>query len=261
MADDWRVTIDFDDEGDGTQLAEWLAAVDLEGEERSTLGDRVIVSRDGPRVYLYSDSEEPAREVLRTVSARIEHEGHSAVTALERWHPVEQAWKDGSIPLPDTAEEIAEEHERLQEREAAESAKTGAAQWEVRIELGTPRGHRGPGRTPRIGGNPGRPPAHLPARRGGERGRRPGSCRAASRRGRATARRSRSSRAAGWSGRSLPGTRSRSSAASAASSGLAEGWPPASGSGRLVRLSYDLIGGRSMEMEPHPTSGGLRLPG
>jgi hypothetical protein len=135
MADDWRVTIDFDDEGDGTQLAEWLAAVDLEGEERSTLGDRVIVSRDGPRVYLYSDSEEPAREVLRTVSARIEHEGHSAVTALERWHPVEQAWKDGSIPLPDTPEEIAEEHERLQEREAAESAKTGAAQWEVRIEL------------------------------------------------------------------------------------------------------------------------------
>jgi hypothetical protein len=135
MADDWRVTIDFDDEGDGTQLAEWLAAVDLEGEERSTLGDRVIVSRDGPRVYLYADSQEPAREVLRTVSARIEHEGHSAVTALERWHPVEQAWKDGSIPLPNTAEEIAEEHERLQEREAAESAKTGAAQWEVRIEL------------------------------------------------------------------------------------------------------------------------------
>jgi hypothetical protein len=135
MADDWRVTIDFDDEGDGTQLAEWLAAVDLEGEERSTLGDRVIVSRDGPRVYLYANSEEPAREVLRTVSARIEHEGHSAVTALERWHPVEQVWKDGSVPLPDTAEEIAEEHERLQEREAAESAKTGAAQWEVRIEL------------------------------------------------------------------------------------------------------------------------------
>jgi len=135
MADDWRVTIDFDDEGDGTQLAEWLAAVDLEGEERSTLGERVIVSRDGPRVYLYADSEPPAREVLRTVSARIEHEGLAAVTSLERWHPIEQTWKDGSIPLPDTDEEIAEEHDRFQEREAAESAKTGAAQWEVRIEL------------------------------------------------------------------------------------------------------------------------------
>jgi hypothetical protein len=135
MADDWRITIDFDDEGDGTQLAEWLAAVDLEGEERSTVGDRVIVSRDGPRVYLYLDSEEPAREVLRTVSARIEHEGHAAVTALERWHPVEQVWKDGSIPLPSRPEDVEEEYDRLQDREAAESARSGAAQWEVRIEL------------------------------------------------------------------------------------------------------------------------------
>jgi len=137
MADDWRVTIDFDDEGDGTQLAEWLAAVDLEGEERTSLGDRVIVSRDGPRVYLYADSAEPAREVLRTVSARIEQEGHAAVTSLERWHPVEQVWKDDSVPMPDTPEELAAEHDRFQEREAAESAETGAAQWEVRIELGT----------------------------------------------------------------------------------------------------------------------------
>jgi hypothetical protein len=137
MADDWRVTIDFDDEGDGTQLAEWLAAVDLEGEERSSLGERVIVSRDGPRVYLYSDSEGPAREVLRTVSARIEHEGQSAMTSLERWHPVEQVWKDGSVPLPDTPEALAEEHDRFQERQAAESAESGAAQWEVRVELGS----------------------------------------------------------------------------------------------------------------------------
>ena len=137
MADDWRVTIDFDDEGDGTQLAEWLAAVDLEGEERTSLGDRVIVSRDGPRVYLYADSAKPAREVLRTVSARIEQEGHAAVTSLERWHPVEQVWKDDSVPMPDTPEELAAEHDRFQEREAAESAETGAAQWEVRIELGT----------------------------------------------------------------------------------------------------------------------------
>jgi hypothetical protein len=137
MADDWRVTIDFDDEGDGTQLAEWLAAVDLEGEERTSLGDRVIVSRDGPRVYLYADSAAPAREVLRTVSARIEQEGHAAVTTLERWHPVEQVWKDDSVPMPDTPEELAAEHDRFQAREAAESAETGAAQWEVRIELGT----------------------------------------------------------------------------------------------------------------------------
>lgn len=135
MADDWRVTIDFDDEGDGTQLAEWLAAVDLERDERSAFGERVIVSRDGSRVYLYTDSAEPARELLRTVSARIEQEGHAAVTALEQWHPVEQAWRDGSIPLPSSPEALEEERERRQDREAAESVESGAAQWEVRIEL------------------------------------------------------------------------------------------------------------------------------
>jgi hypothetical protein len=137
VADDWRVTFDFDDEGDGTQFTEWLAAVELESEERHQLGDRIIVSRDGARVFLYADSEDQARSVYQTAQARIETEGRSAITALERWHPVEQAWKDASVPLPESAEEARAEHERLQEREAAESLEKGRAEWEVRIELPT----------------------------------------------------------------------------------------------------------------------------
>jgi hypothetical protein len=137
MADDWRVTIDFDDEGDGTQFAEWLAAVELEADERDRLGDRVIVSRDGPRVFLYTDAEDRARAVHQTVQARIESEGQAAVTVLERWHPLEQAWKDVSVPLPESEAERRAEHERLQEREAAESLEKGRAEWEVRIELPT----------------------------------------------------------------------------------------------------------------------------
>jgi hypothetical protein len=135
MGDDWRVTVDFDDEGDGAQFAERLAAFELEAEERERLGDRVIVSRDGPRVFLYTDAEERARAVHETVSARIESEGLSALTAFERWHPVEQAWKDPSVPMPRTEEQLEAEHERLQEREAAESLETGRSQWEVRVEL------------------------------------------------------------------------------------------------------------------------------
>ena len=135
MSDDWRVTVDFDDEGDGTQFAERLAALELEAEERERLGDRVVVSRDGPRVFLYTDAGERARAVHQTVSARIESEGLSALTALERWHPVEQAWKDPSIPMPRTEEQLEAEHERLQEREAAESLEKGRSEWEVRVEL------------------------------------------------------------------------------------------------------------------------------
>jgi hypothetical protein len=135
MGDDWRVTVDFDDEGDGTQFAERLAALELEAEERERLGDRVVVSRDGPRVFLYTDAEERARAVHETVSARIESEGLSALTAFERWHPVEQAWKDTSVPMPRTEEQLEAEHERLQEREAAESLEKGRSEWEVRVEL------------------------------------------------------------------------------------------------------------------------------
>jgi hypothetical protein len=137
VADDWRVTVDFDDEGDGVQLAEWLSALRLVAEERERLGDRVVVSRDGPRVFLYADSEHRARAAHETVSSRIEAEATPARTALERWHPVEQAWKDASVPLPTTDQELRTEHERHQAREAAESLEKGRAGWEVRVELPT----------------------------------------------------------------------------------------------------------------------------
>jgi hypothetical protein len=135
VAEDWRITVDFDDGGDGTQLVEWLAARRFESEERDSLGGRVVVSRDGPRVFLYADSEELARDADGIVRALLSSEGRQARIALERWHPVEQDWKDAAVPLPQTDEEIEAEHERQQAREAAESRASGHAEWEVRVSL------------------------------------------------------------------------------------------------------------------------------
>lgn len=135
MADDWRITVDFDDEGDGTQFVEWLSARRFESEERDKFGSRVAVSRDGPRVFLYADSEDLARDADGIVRALLSSEEKSARVAFERWHPVEQDWKDASVPLPQTDEDIAAEHERQQAREAAESLASGHAEWEVRVSL------------------------------------------------------------------------------------------------------------------------------
>ena len=135
MAEDWRITVDFDDEGDGTQLVEWLAARRFASEERESLGGRVAVSRDGPRVFLYADSEELARDADGIMRSLLSSEERKARIALERWHPVEQDWKDAGVPLPQTDEEIAAEHERQQAREAAESLASGQAEWEVRVSL------------------------------------------------------------------------------------------------------------------------------
>jgi hypothetical protein len=135
MADDWRLTVDFDDEGDGTQLVEWLAARRLEGHERERLRGRVVVSRDGPRVFLYADTEELAREAERVLRAHLSSERREARVLLERWHPVEQDWKDAAVPLPQTEDEVRAEHARQQEREAADSLAHGHAEWEVRVAL------------------------------------------------------------------------------------------------------------------------------
>jgi hypothetical protein len=135
VAEDWRITIDFDDEGDGTQFVEWLAARRFEDEERERLGGRVAVSRDGPRVYLYADTEELARDADGIVRSLLSSEQQEARIALERWHPVEQDWKDAGVPLPQTDEEIEAEHRRQQAREAEESRASGNAEWEVRVSL------------------------------------------------------------------------------------------------------------------------------
>jgi hypothetical protein len=132
--DDWRVTVDLPEEQASTELVEWLREVRVGADEREHLGDRVAVSRDGARVFLYADTEERARAVERLIEARV---GHPAAARVElaRWHPVEQRWEDAAVPLPRTEEEWRAERERLQAREAAESRASGAAEWEVRIEL------------------------------------------------------------------------------------------------------------------------------
>ena len=135
MADDWRLMIDLDDEGDGTQLVEWLAALRLASEERDRLGDRVVVSRDGARVFLYADAEDVIRGAEEIVRGQLAERGVEARLTLERWHPVEQAWRDPGVPLPESEADVRAEHERQQAREAAESLEKGRAGWEVRVEL------------------------------------------------------------------------------------------------------------------------------
>jgi DNA-binding transcriptional LysR family regulator len=136
MKDDWRLTIDFDEERDGADLLERLGARRFAADERKRLGDRVIVSRDAARVYLYAESQAQVSEVENVVRSELTRQRYRAtVSVVERWHPVEQVWKDASIPLPGSEAELEEERDRLEEREAAESLAAGRAEWEVRVEL------------------------------------------------------------------------------------------------------------------------------
>ena len=135
MADEWRVELDLDDEEHGLTLGERLRSVDLDDQARERLGGRVVVTRDGPRMFLYATSENEAREAERVVRELIAEDQLSADVAVTRWHPDEEAWKDASAPMPSTPEEHAAEQSRHEAAEESEALRTGTDPWEVRVDL------------------------------------------------------------------------------------------------------------------------------
>jgi hypothetical protein len=135
MSDEWRVEADLDDEQHGFKLGERLRSLSLDDEARERLGDRVVVTRDGPRMFLYAGSEQQAREAERVAREVVAEEGLSAEITLTRWHPDADEWKDASVPMPETDEQRAAERELHEQAAERASRPRWAYQWEVRVDL------------------------------------------------------------------------------------------------------------------------------
>jgi hypothetical protein len=135
MSDEWRVEVDLDDEQHGFTLGERLRSLDLDDEAQKRLGDRVIVTRDGSKMFLYAQTEEQAREAERVARDVVAAEGLSADVAVTRWHPDADAWEDASVPMPETEEQRVAEREGHEEAAEREPPSRWDYQWEVRIDL------------------------------------------------------------------------------------------------------------------------------
>jgi hypothetical protein len=133
--EDWRVEINLDDENEGYDIGERLRAQDLDDDARARLGKRVYVSRNGPQLFLYAGTEQQAREAEVVARDLVAADNLSAEFAVTRWHPVEQEWKDASIPLPRTETEIRQETEHREETERSEVEERGSYDWLVKINL------------------------------------------------------------------------------------------------------------------------------
>jgi len=96
--EEWRVEVDLDDERHGYPLSERLRSHDLDDDARERLGGRVIVTRDGPRLYLYTASEEGAREAEGVIRRLLEEDNLTADVAVTRWDSAADAWVSGSEP-------------------------------------------------------------------------------------------------------------------------------------------------------------------
>jgi hypothetical protein len=131
--DDWRVEVELNEERHGYSLGERLRALDLDDEARKRLGRKVIVTRDGSKLFLYASTQEEASEAARVVRELLSAERLTAELRTTHWHPVEEAWEDASVPLPRTEAERARERERHEERERREVEAGGGYDWHVHV--------------------------------------------------------------------------------------------------------------------------------
>jgi hypothetical protein len=96
---------------DEHRLSLWgkLRTLDLDGDARDRLGSRVVVTRDGSRMQLYTHTLADAQEAERTIRQLVSDDHVSAEYTVSRWDADKQEWvdpTDGDV-VPDDAPETA----------------------------------------------------------------------------------------------------------------------------------------------------------
>ena len=136
MRDDYRIVVEFEDEGHGLQLGRRLSERQFEKAVREQLGDAVLVTRDGPHVFLYTGTREQATTAAKAVQEGLDEDQlRATVSPVLRWHPEEERWEDALKPMPLTSEEAEAERREWKEQQAKEAEELGYAEWEVRVDL------------------------------------------------------------------------------------------------------------------------------
>jgi hypothetical protein len=133
--DDWRLEVDFDDTAHIGSLVECLDARELEHELSNAFHDRVIVSRDEDKVFLYAGSREQAEAARELVLSLAQQHSWKLEVDFKRWHPTAEEWEDPDLPLPDNDAARRAEHEVLIAAERRQTEESGHPEYEVRVDL------------------------------------------------------------------------------------------------------------------------------
>jgi hypothetical protein len=107
MADDeFRVEVDLHESLHG-KISDRLRSLDLDDEVQERLGDRVIVTRDGERIYVYAQTADAAEEAERVVRQALDEERlQHAEVRRRRWNQAQLFWQDADEPLSNQAEPL-----------------------------------------------------------------------------------------------------------------------------------------------------------
>ncbi|MGN6215706.1 MAG: hypothetical protein ACTHN7_01945 [Solirubrobacterales bacterium] len=137
MNDDWRLQIDFRDEGVADALQDHLDARELEHDLSSAFHDRVIVSRNGATIFLYAGDREQAERAKELIERWAVDGDEELDVDFKHWHPLAEEWEPPDKPLPEDDPAKAAEHRALTARERRETEERGRPEIEVRADLPT----------------------------------------------------------------------------------------------------------------------------
>lgn len=102
-SDEYRVEVDIHESVHG-QLTERLRSLDLDDEVEKRLGDRVIVTRDGEKLFVYTQTADAAAEAERVVGEILAADGLEGEVRRRRWNAAERFWQDADEPLAEADE-------------------------------------------------------------------------------------------------------------------------------------------------------------
>ncbi len=112
--------MELGEEGHGLSVGERLRTLDLDDDARERLGDRVVVTRDGSRMFLYARSPDEAASASQVVESLAKEDGIEATTELTRWDEERDSWVATAGSEGD---------------DSGEAEDAGEAEWEARIVL------------------------------------------------------------------------------------------------------------------------------
>ena len=135
MNDDWRVQVDFVEEGLADALHDRLDAEELEHDLSRAFHDRVIVSRDGTTIFLYAGDRDQAEKAQVLVEQLAQEQQEDVEVGFTRWHPEAEEWRPADEPPPADGEATAAEHAARVARERQETEENGSPEYEVRVDL------------------------------------------------------------------------------------------------------------------------------
>jgi hypothetical protein len=99
MADDeFRVEVDIHESVHG-HVAERLRTLDLDDEVQERLGDRVVVTRDGAKMFVYTQTADASKEAEGVVRQVLADEGIDGDVRRRRWNPDDRFWQDADADL------------------------------------------------------------------------------------------------------------------------------------------------------------------